>query len=86
MPTVQEQFETAAQEVQGLSRRPGDDVLLQLYALYKQGTTGDAKGARPGGFDFVGRAKFDAWSKLKGMSQDTAMKAYIALVEKLKAS
>lgn len=78
-------FEKAAQEAQSLAKRPDNDTLLQLYALYKQATAGDVKGARPGGMDFVGRAKYDAWVKLKGKSSTEAMTAYVALVEKLKA-
>jgi len=58
----------------------GNDVMLELYALYKQSTLGDASGARPGMMDIKGRAKFDAWAKHKGKSKDAAMEAYIALV------
>ena len=57
--------------------------LLKLYSYYKQATEGDVKGERPGGFDFVGGAKHDAWSKLKGMSKDEAMQNYIKQVDKL---
>lgn len=77
-------FEKAAQAAQALPKRPDNDTLLQLYALYKQATSGDVKGSRPGGMDFVGRAKYDAWVRLKGKGRDEAMTAYVALVEKLK--
>jgi diazepam-binding inhibitor (GABA receptor modulator, acyl-CoA-binding protein) len=60
----------------------GNDTLLELYALYKQATTGDAGGDRPGMLDVRGRAKYDAWAKRKGMSSDAAMQAYIDLVAK----
>lgn len=60
----------------------GNDTMLELYALYKQGTLGDASGARPGMLDVRGRAKFDAWAKRKGMTKDAAMEAYVALVTK----
>ena len=64
--------------------RAGDNAtLLKLYAYYKQSTEGDVTGERPGGFDFVGGAKHDAWSKLKGMSKDEAMQNYIKQVERL---
>ncbi|MBZ9752376.1 acyl-CoA-binding protein [Deinococcus sp. HMF7604] len=78
-------FEQAQQDVQTLTRKPGNDVLLKLYALYKQGSQGDVSGARPGGFDFVGGAKYDAWAGLQGMSQDDAQREYVALVTTLKA-
>lgn len=60
----------------------GNDVMLDLYALYKQASTGDVTGARPGMLDIRDRAKFDAWTKHKGMSRDAAMEAYISLVGK----
>jgi acyl-CoA-binding protein len=60
----------------------GNDVMLDMYALYKQATVGDAKGDRPGMLDIKGRAKYDAWAKKKGMSKDAAMEAYIVLVGK----
>ena len=77
------QFEAAAKAAQKLKERPDNDTLLRLYALYKQGSEGDVKGEKPGFFDFVGVAKYDAWSKLKGTSGDDAMKKYVDLVKKL---
>ena len=59
----------------------GNDVLLDMYALYKQATVGDVSGSRPGMLDLKGRAKYDAWAKQKGTSKDAAMTAYIVLVE-----
>ncbi|HUS29252.1 MAG TPA: acyl-CoA-binding protein [Kofleriaceae bacterium] len=60
----------------------GNDTMLELYALYKQATTGDVAGDRPGMLDLRGRAKYDAWAKKKGLSKDAAMTAYCALVDK----
>jgi diazepam-binding inhibitor (GABA receptor modulator, acyl-CoA-binding protein) len=60
----------------------GNDTMLDLYALYKQATVGDVTGARPGMMDLRGRAKYDAWTKRKGMTKDAAMQAYIDLVAK----
>ena len=76
-------FEQAAADVKSLSKSPGNDTLLKLYALYKQGTAGDVTGKRPGMLDLAGRAKFDAWSGLKGTSQAQAKQDYIALVKSL---
>ncbi len=59
----------------------GNDVLLELYGLYKQATAGDASGSRPGMLDVRGRAKYDAWAARKGMTADAAMTAYIAVVD-----
>lgn len=85
MSDLRERFETAAMEVQALPSRPGNDTLLRLYALYKQGRHGNVSGRRPGFTDPVGRAKYDAWKRLRGKSQEAAMEEYVALVEKLKA-
>lgn len=76
-------FTSAQARVKTLTKQPSNDTLLELYALFKQGTQGDASGARPGIFDMVGRAKFDAWSGKRGLSKDAAKTAYIALVDKL---
>lgn len=86
MATLEEQFATAQQEVTRLPERPDKDTLLKLYSLYKQATQGDRQGEEPGWTDFVGRAKWDAWGKLKGKSQQQAMQEYINLTEVLKAS
>ena len=85
MSDLKARFEQAAKDVQGLSERPDNDTLLRLYALYKQGSEGDVTGPKPGFFDFVGTAKYEAWAKLKGTGQDEAMKKYVDLVEKLTA-
>ena len=80
---LKQQFEQAAIDVKDLSERPDNDTLLRLYALYKQGSEGDVSGEKPGFFDFVGTAKYEAWEKLSGTSQDEAMKKYVDAVKKL---
>ena len=84
MPDLKTRFEVAAREAQRLPKRPDNDTLLRLYALYKQATVGDVSGQRPGITDFVGRAKCDAWAELKGISKKEAVQEYIDLVESLK--
>jgi len=78
-----QKFESAVERSKQLTKRPTNEELLQLYSLYKQATEGDVTGERPGGFDFKGIAKHDAWSEMKGKSKDKAMEEYVALVEKL---
>ncbi len=69
-------FEKAQKDVKTLTKRPDNNDMLFLYAHFKQGAEGDVKGSRPGMLDMVGRAKYDAWAKLKGMSAEDAMKKY----------
>ncbi len=83
MATIQEQFEKATVDVKTLTEKPDNDTMLRLYALYKQGAEGDVTGPAPGFFDFVASAKYQAWSKLEGTSQESAKKKYIALVTSL---
>ena len=81
-----EEFRAAQARSREFTKRPSNEELLNIYALFKQATEGDVTGDRPGGFDFKAIAKFDAWSGKKGLSKDDAMKAYIELVGKLVAS
>ena len=76
-------FEEAVAKSKTLTERPANDILLNLYALYKQVTEGDIKGERPGGFDFKGAAKYDAWESQKGKNPEDASKEYIELVNSL---
>ncbi len=76
-------FDAAAAAAKTTKKKPDNATLLKLYAYFKQASEGDVSGERPGGFDFVGGAKYDAWAKLKGTSKDEAMQNYIKQVEKL---
>ena len=77
-------FEQAVADSKQLPERPDNATLLQIYALYKQATEGDASGKRPGFGDLVGRAKWDAWNALKGRDAASAMQEYVDLIESLK--
>lgn len=82
---LKEQFEQAAADSKNLAERPSNDTLLQLYSLYKQATEGDVTNDPPSNpFDFVNKAKYEAWAALKGKSKEAAMKEYTDLVNKLK--
>ena len=76
-------FEEAVAKSKTLKERPSNEVLLKLYGLYKQATEGDVKGERPGGFDFKGAAKYDAWEGQKGKSSEDASNEYIEFVKSL---
>lgn len=85
MADLEKSFAAAQAAVKRLKKRPDDDTLLELYSYFKQATEGDVSGSRPGAFDFVARAKFDAWQARKGLKKDTAMRGYVKLVEHLQA-
>ena len=81
-----EDFQAAVERSKTLTKRPSNEELLDLYALFKQATDGDVSGERPGGFDFKAIAKHDAWAGKKGIGKDEAMKEYVNLVSRLVAS
>ncbi|HEY8399061.1 MAG TPA: acyl-CoA-binding protein [Flavihumibacter sp.] len=78
-------FEQAVADSKNLNERPSNETLLQLYSLYKQATEGDVKGDAPNMFDFVAKAKYEAWAALQGKTKEEAQQEYIALVQKLKS-
>jgi diazepam-binding inhibitor (GABA receptor modulating acyl-CoA-binding protein) len=84
MASLKAQFEQAATDSKSLSEKPDNATMLKIYALYKQASSGDVDGKRPGFTDMVGRAKWDAWSAVKGTSTKDAMQAYVDLIESLK--
>lgn len=84
MSDLQARFDAAVKDSRNLPNQSNEN-LLKLYALYKQATSGDVGGSKPGMFDLKGQAKYNAWSELKGKDQETAMQEYVDLVEKLGA-
>lgn len=84
MSDLKSTFEAAVANSRKLSERPDNATLLRIYGLYKQATQGDVQDAKPGFSDLVGRAKWDAWNQQKGSSAETAMQAYIDLIESLR--
>jgi acyl-CoA-binding protein len=86
MSDLDKKFVAAQADVKALTKRPDNEDMLRLYALYKQGSAGDVTGDRPGAFDMINRAKYDAWAKLKGTAGDKAKQDYVKLVERLKKS
>ena len=83
---IQQQFTEAVAKSKTLSAKPDNETLLKLYSLYKQATEGDNTGEAPSNpFDIVAKAKYNAWSEVKGKTKEDAMKEYIDLVNKLKS-
>ena len=84
MADLKAQFAQAVTDSKSLAEKPDNMTMLKLYALYKQASSGDADGKRPGFGDMVGRAKWDAWNGLEGKTNDDAMQDYVDLIESLK--
>lgn len=82
--SLQDQFNQAQADSKNLPERPDNMTLLKIYALFKQGSSGDVTGERPGMTDFVGRAKFDAWAEMSGTTKEAAMQEYVDLINELK--
>lgn len=80
-----ELLEKAAEESKTLPSKPDNETLLKLYSLYKQAKEGDApEKGEYNMFDFVAKAKHQAWLQMKGISSEQAADDYIALVKHLK--
>lgn len=84
---LQQQFDNAVTASKHLSERPSNDVMLQIYALYKQAVEGDINIEPPSNpFDFVSKAKYEAWEGMKGKRKEDAMQQYVDLIAELKKS
>ncbi|MBT0569787.1 acyl-CoA-binding protein [Curvibacter sp. CHRR-16] len=83
MSDLKAAFEKAVADSRNLSQRPDNGTLLKIYALYKQATVGDNTEKKPGFADPVGRAKWEAWSAVKGTGNDAAMQQYVELIGSL---
>lgn len=81
--SLEADFQAAAEKARSMPSNLSTDTKKQIYSLFKQASVGDCKGDRPGMFDMTGRAKYDSWKALEGMSQDEAKQKYIALIESL---
>lgn len=83
--SLKDTFEQAVADSKTLTERPDNSTMLKMYSLYKQATSGDVEGKRPGMMDMINRAKYDAWAEIKGKSSDEAMQEYIDIIADLKA-
>ena len=80
---LQQQFEASVANSKNLTEKPSNEILLKIYSLFKQATEGDITGDRPGGFDFKGAAKYDAWKKIEGKAKEECMQEYVELIASL---
>jgi acyl-CoA-binding protein len=64
MSEIEQGFKAAVAASKTLPRRPDNETMLKLHALYKQGTEGDAPAEAPG--DMMGMFKYKAWAEVGG--------------------
>jgi diazepam-binding inhibitor (GABA receptor modulator, acyl-CoA-binding protein) len=82
---LQELFQQAVADSKNLPQKPSNDVMLKMYAFYKQATEGDINIEEPSNpFDFVAKAKYNAWEEVKGKSKEAAMQDYVDMVSSMK--
>ena len=81
--SLDESFLKTCEFVEKNTLKINQRTLLKLYSYYKQAKKGDAKGERPGRMDFMGRAKFDGWFSLAGMSVEEAKENYVRIGREL---
>ncbi|KAF9452413.1 ACBP-domain-containing protein [Macrolepiota fuliginosa MF-IS2] len=84
---IDAQFDRAVEIVQGLPKtgpiQTDYEEKLQMYSLYKQATVGNVKSPRPGIWDMLGRAKWDAWAKHKDLDSYEAKWLYVEALLKV---
>ncbi|CAJ1082655.1 LOW QUALITY PROTEIN: acyl-CoA-binding domain-containing protein 5 [Xyrichtys novacula] len=78
---IQLRFDAAVKVIKSLPPdgpfQPSNDMMLKFYSYYKQATIGACNIPRPGFWDAVGKAKWDAWNSLGDMPREEAMTAYV---------
>jgi acyl-CoA-binding protein len=78
------QFKEAVEKVSTLKQGLAPDIMLKLYAYYKQATSGNNFIFNNNGeSDVINAFKFNAWMQLNGMPEDEAKQEYINLVNKI---
>lgn len=80
---LRSKFAAAADFLPSLVSSLKPDQLLKFYAYYKQATIGKCNTPTPYWYNFQNKQKWDAWKSLGDLSEEDAMKQYIALLDEL---
>ncbi|XP_046975040.1 acyl-CoA-binding domain-containing protein 5 [Vanessa cardui] len=85
--SLEEKFHAAVNVIKSLpksgSYQPSNDIMLKFYSYYKQALEGPCNKDKPGFWDVVNRAKWEAWKKLGDMSSEEAMQLYVNELHKI---
>ncbi|XP_039948984.1 acyl-CoA-binding domain-containing protein 5 [Bactrocera tryoni] len=81
MASIEERFQAAVNVIKGLPKngpyQPSTAMMLKFYGYYKQATEGPCHQKRPGFWDVVGKAKWDAWNDNRHLEKHQAMERYV---------
>lgn len=75
----QEAYEKASNMTEGLPQ----DVMLRIYAYYKQATSGNAHVNHFQTFDLRNAFKMNAWMQVRHLTPDEAKKLYVETINSL---
>ena len=83
MANLKQDFDNIIEAVKigSVDFQPNNQQKLKLYGFFKQATLGDVKGECPSAIQMVERAKWMAWSAIKGMDSNKAMESYIKIIQ-----
>ncbi|XP_054743585.1 acyl-CoA-binding domain-containing protein 5 [Anastrepha obliqua] len=81
MAAIEERFQAAVNVIKGLPKngpyQPSTAMMLKFYGYFKQATEGPCHHKRPGFWDVVGKAKWDAWNDNRHLTKQQAMERYV---------
>ncbi|XP_078581703.1 uncharacterized protein LOC144865042 isoform X2 [Branchiostoma floridae x Branchiostoma japonicum] len=87
MAAPKARFDAAVKVIQSLPKNgsitPSHETMLTFYGYYKQATIGPCDISRPGFWDVVGKAKWEAWNRLGNMPKEEAMDNYVDTLKKI---
>lgn len=76
------EFESAFLKASSSSIKLPPDIMLKLYAYYKQATSGSNYKSANGDVELINAFKLNAWLQLTSLTEDEAKQGYIDLVKK----
>ena len=82
---VKQNFELAVRLVKSLPQKgsfqPSYAEAAKIYSYFKQAKFGPCNIPKPGFWDYINRAKWDAWTALGDLSTEEAMKHYVSEIK-----
>ncbi len=76
-------FQEAFEKASNIDYPLPQDVMLRIYAYYKQATSGKAQIMQYQGFDLRNAFKMNAWMQIRHLSPDEAKRLYIETINSI---